>query len=220
MKVEVNKVVEDFKILRKVARYLPQPMSVIIAQGYNNDPYLLLISCLLSLRAKDAKTLPIARKLFSIARTPHEMLALSPEKLSSILYSLGFYRQKAKIVRSVSKELVERFDGKVPNTRQDLLSITGIGPKTASLVLAMAFNIPAICVDVHVHRLANRLEWVHTKTPHETEEALEQIFPTRYWAEVNHVLVQVGQHISTVVPKLPQHIQEKLLSLMPKRIKL
>jgi len=217
---KVNRGLDTFKVLRKATKTLPEPMSVVIAQEYNKDPYLLLISCLLSLRAKDVKTLPITRKLFFVVRTPKQMLALSDAELKKIIYSIGFYNQKSRTLRSVSKELLERFDGKVPESRQELLSIKGIGPKTASLVLAMAFDVPAICVDVHVHRLANLLGWVHTKTPRETEVALEMIFPKRYWVDVNHVLVKVGQNISSVVPRLPEQLQKKFLPLFPKRLKL
>ena len=220
MDYKVNSVLDTFKVLRKATNTLPKPMSVVVAHEYNKDPYLLLISCLLSLRAKDVKTLLVTRKLFSVVRTPKQMLALSEVELKRIIYSIGFYNQKSRMLRSISRELLERFDGKVPRNRQELLSIKGIGPKTASLVLAMAFDVPAICVDVHVHRLANMLGWVHTKTPRETEGALEKIFPKRYWVGVNHVLVKVGQNISIVVPKLPKQLQKKFLPLFPKRIKL
>ena len=114
---------------------------------------------------------------------------------------------------------MKNFNGKVPQTREELLSIKGVGPKTASLVLGMAFDIPAICVDVHVHRLENILGLIKTKTPLETEKALEKLYHKRYWIELNQVLVKTGQNIAEVVPKLPVTLQKKLRPLVPKYVK-
>ena len=212
--------VEILKVLRKATKDLPEPMSVIIAREYHKDPFLLLINCLLSLRAKDLKTLPVSRKLFSLAKTPQDFVEMPLTQLEKLIYSIGFYKQKARMIHSVSKELIERFNGKVPINRKDLLSIKGVGPKTASLILSMAFNIPAICVDVHVHRLANLLGLVQTKTPFETEVALEKLLPRQYWVETNHLFVKLGQNIPTIVPRLPKEIQRALKPVIPHLVKI
>jgi len=170
-------------------------MSLSIRQQYHNDPYIILINCLLGLRTRDVVALPVSQQLFLRARTPAQMLGLSVAELEKIVHSVGFYRQKARLLHSVSKELIERFKGKVPQTEKELLSIKGVGRKTANLVRGVAFGIPAICVDTHVHRLANQLGLVHTKTPDQTEEALKHIVPKRYWTELNALLVMWGQQI-------------------------
>ncbi|HBR70257.1 TPA: endonuclease III [Candidatus Dependentiae bacterium] len=218
--IKKKKIIEVFRILRKATQGLPEPMSVVIAQEYQKDPFLILVSCLLSLRAKDVKTLPVARKLFSVAKTPADFVKMPLSELEKVIYSIGFFKQKAQTIRSVSKELIERFHGMVPKTRQELMSIKGIGPKTANLVLGMAYGIPAICVDVHVHRLSNRLGFVKTRTPLETEHSLEEILPKEYWIEYNHVLVKLGQNLSKTVPHLPDFIQQALKPLRFKTIKL
>ncbi len=182
------------KILRKKTKNFPEPMSERIKDEYNNDPYLILISCLLSLRARDAVTYPISKKLFEVARTPQEMLAIPLRELERIIKPIGFYHNKAKTLKSVSKELIDRFHEKVPNTEDELLSIKGIGHKTAALVLSVAFGKPAICVDTHVHRLANQFGLVHTKTADQTEVALMELLPKKYWSEVNHLFVKWGQN--------------------------
>jgi endonuclease-3 len=197
-----------------------EPLSVVVAREYHNDPFLLLISCLLSLRAKDTKTIIVVRKLFSRIQTPEQLCALPLKELEHLIYSIGFYRQKARIIKAASCDLITRFNGQVPRTKQELMSIKGAGPKTANLVLSMAFDIPAICVDVHVHRLSNLLGLVKTNTPEETELALEQLLPQSYWTKINHVLVKLGQNIKKVAQQLPPAIQEKLMPLTAKKASL
>jgi len=172
-----------------------QPMSFFIAKKYHNDPFLILVSCLLSLRARDTMTLPVSEKLFLRARTPDQLLKIPIHELEKIVHPLGFYRQKARTLHSVSKELITRFNGKVPHTEEDLLSLKGVGRKTANLVLGVAFGIPAICVDTHVHRLSNALGLVRTKTPDQTEVALKKIIPEKDWIEFNKLLVVWGQQV-------------------------
>lgn len=182
------------KILQKYVVAFSEPASIIIVQEYGKSPYLILISCLLSLRAKDSAMLPVARKLFVLAQTPEQMVLLPPETIKKIIYSIGFFNQKAKTVLSVSRELIDRFGGVVPRTMDQLLSIKGVGRKTANLVLGVAFDVPAICVDVHVHRLANRFGLVKTHAPEETEYALQRVIPKKYWIECNRLLVMWGQN--------------------------
>ena len=188
------KAVKIIRILRRATKGMTKPMISTIIEQYGRDPFLILISCLLSLRARDTVTLPVCQQLFAIARTPSELLKIPINKLETIIYPIGFYKRKSNILHNVSKDLIQRFNGIVPSTEKELLSIKGVGRKTANLVLAEAFGIPAICVDVHVHRISNRLGLVHTKTPLETELALQQILPKKYWSEWNKLLVMWGQN--------------------------
>lgn len=173
---------------------MQKPMISTLIDEYGHDPFVILISCLLSLRAKDTATLPVCRQLFSRARTPKAILKISIKQLEKILYQVGFYKKKAAVLYSVCTELIDRFAGIVPNTEEQLLSINGVGRKTANLVLGDAFGVPAICVDTHVHRISNQLAIVQTETPQETEEALKRILPIEYWIEYNKLLVMWGQN--------------------------
>ena len=166
------------------------------------DPYKILISCLLSLRAKDETTEKVSKELFSVADTPKKIIKLPLPKLKKIIYSTGHYNKKAAILKHVSKKLISKYNGKVPNTKEELLSIKGIGPKTANIVLNFAFDKPVIPVDVHVHVVANRLGWVKTKTAEKTEPALEKVLPKKYWSEINGIFVLLGKEIcQTFSPK-------------------
>jgi len=185
------------RLLEKSTLHMVEPMTQTVVRHYPNNPYPVLISCLLSLRAQDKVTLPVSLSLFSYAITPQQMLSLSVAEIESIIRRVNYYKGKALILRSVSADLLNRFDGKVPNNLQDLLSIKGVGLKTANLVLAEAFGIPAICVDIHVHRISNRLGIIHTKTVEETEKALRQVLPQEYWIVWNRLLVMLGQNICT-----------------------
>ncbi len=166
------------------------------------DAYKILISCLLSLRARDENTEKVSKQLFEVADTPEEILRLSIPKLEKLIFSSGHYHKKARVLKSVSKELLERFNGKVPKTREELLSIKGIGPKTANIVLAFAFGECVIPVDVHVHVISNRLGWISTKNAEKTEPKLMEIIPKEYCSDLNAVLVQFGREICiTISPK-------------------
>ena len=185
------------QLLRKATFHAIPPMTQSIIVAYPFDPYPILISCLLSLRTQDKVTLPVSLKLFSRARTPAQMLTLTISELESIIRPVNYYRTKAALLHSVSADLLQRFHGKVPSNLKDLLSIKGVGLKTANLVLAEAFGIPAICVDVHVHRISNRLGIISTKTVEETEKTLQIVLSERYWIEWNRLLVMLGQTICT-----------------------
>lgn len=204
----------DLKIMDAATADCPEPLGNIVAREEHKDPYLLLISCLLSLRARDSHTILVVRTLFNRVRTPEQLLGLSQKELERIIYSIGFYKQKAKTLRAVSGELIARFGGKVPRTREELLSLPGVGQKTANLVLGLAFDEPAVCVDVHVHRISNLLGFVHTKTPEQTELELEKLLPKNWWTRVNYVLVKVGQNIRKIFPRLPEDLQQKLAPLV------
>ena len=159
------------------------------------NPFKILIACLLSLRARDENTEKVSKKLFEIADTPKKICSLKYQELEEIIYSSGHYKKKAKTLRSVSNELLTRFEGKVPRNKEELLSIKGVGPKTANIVLAFAFGKQVLPIDTHCHRIPNRLGWVKTKKPEETEKELEKILPKKYWMEFNSIFVQFGREI-------------------------
>jgi len=159
------------------------------------NPYKILISCLISLRTQDNTTEKVSKKLFQIADTPEKISKLPVKKLEKIIFSSGHYKKKAKTLKHVSNELITKFNGKVPDTKEELLSIKGVGPKTANIVLNFAFQQPTLPIDTHCHRLPNRLGWVKTKTPEKTEPALEKILPKKYWFEFNAIFVLFGKTI-------------------------
>jgi len=159
------------------------------------NPFKILISCLLSLRTKDNTTESVSTKLFKIADTPKKILSLPLKKLEKTIYSSGHYKKKAKTLKHVSKEIINRFNNKVPSTKEQLLSIKGIGPKTANIVLNFAYNQDVLPIDTHCHRIPNRLRWIKTKTPEQTELALEKILPRKYWKEFNAIFVLFGKTI-------------------------
>ncbi len=163
------------------------------------DPFRVLISCLLSLRTKDNVTLKASKKLFSVAKTPEELLKLSTKKIEELIYPVGFYRVKAKRIKEISKILIEQFGGKVPDSLDELLTLPGVGRKTANIVITQGFNKYGIAVDTHVHRVSNRLGFVKTKTPEETEIELRRIIPKKYWIEFNDLFVSFGQNICTPI---------------------
>jgi endonuclease-3 len=166
------------------------------------DPYRVLVSCLLSLRTKDETTGPASLRLFALADTPPAMLRLTPRRIEKAIYPVGFYRTKARTILELSRVLVERYGGKVPDDLDELLTLKGVGRKTANLVLTQGFVKHAICVDTHVHRISNRWGYVRTKTPHDTEAALRARLPRRYWMEYNDLLVAFGQTICQPVSPL------------------
>lgn len=192
-------VIDIICTLQKEVAALPAPAIDQIIAEFGKKPFLILICCLLSLRAKDSATIPAARQLFEQARTPEDLVSIPLHTLEKLFYSIGFYRHKAQIVRFVSYDLLVRFKGKVPQTEQELLSIKGIGRKTANAVLGYAFDIPSLCVDTHVHKIANRLGWVMTKTPEQTERALKNLIPSHYWIDLNRLLVTWGQYLCTPI---------------------
>ena len=161
----------------------------------SKDPFKTLISCLLSLRTQDKNTEKASKALFEVATIPQEIIALPIEKLEKLIFSSGHYRKKAAVLKSVSSEILTRFNGKVPDTEEELLSIKGVGRKTANIVLAFAYDKLVIPVDTHVHRIPNRLGWIKTKTPEKTEFELMKIIPKKYWPEINTLWIQFGKTI-------------------------
>jgi len=181
--------------IRKKTEKFPKLMSFLIIDQFGKDPFLLLISCILSLRARDTVTLPVSLNLFKHVRTPQDIVAIPLQKLEELIYPVGFYKRKSRQIKQISTLLLNMYDGKVPDTEKALLALPGVGIKTANLVLSMAFDIPAICVDIHVHRISNRLGLVTTQTPEQTEKELKKILPKKYWIEWNKLLVLWGQNV-------------------------
>lgn len=178
------------------------------------DAFKVLIACLLSLRARDENTEKVSAKLFEVADTPSAILKLPIKRLEKLIFSSGHYHKKAQTLKHVSSEILNRFNGQVPKTREELLSIKGIGPKTANIVLAFAFGENVIPVDTHCHRVPNRLGWVNTKTPEKTEIELLKIIPREYWKEFNAIFVQFGREIC--VPVSPKCLQCSVSKYCPK----
>ena len=162
----------------------------------NNDSFKVLISCLLSLRTKDITTAKASKRLFIKADTPYKLVKLSDKEIEKLIYPVGFYKRKSKNLKEVCKHLIENHNGQVPNKEKDLLKIKGVGRKTMNICLTYAFNNEeGLAVDTHVNRISNRLGWVKTKTPEETELALKEKLDKKYWKDINNVFVQFGQNI-------------------------
>ncbi len=161
------------------------------------DPYQILIATILSLRTKDTLTAQVAPRLFELADTPYQMVKHSPEEIEKVIYPVGFYRNKAKSILDISQMLIDKYNGVVPDDLDTLLTLPGVGRKTANLVVTVGYNKPGICVDIHVHRISNRWGYIQTKTPEKTEFALREKFPQEYWIEYNGLLVSMGQNLCT-----------------------
>jgi len=171
---------------------LPQPL---IDQMHAAGPFKVLIATLLSLRTRDDTTAVAAPRLFAVADTPQTMVTLSVDEIAQLIYPVGFYRTKARDILAICQQLITQHAGQVPADMNQLLALPGVGRKTANLVLAIGFGIPAICVDIHVHRICNRWGYVDTTTPEETEQVLRQALPSAFWISINGLLVTLGQQI-------------------------
>ena len=169
------------------------------------DPYIVLICCILSLRTNDKTTYPCSMNMLKLGKTPDEISKLDVDTLSQAIYPVGFYKNKAEQIIELSKTLVEKYNSKVPDSIEELVKFKGVGRKTANLVLAKGFNKPAICVDVHVHRICNRLGYVKTKNPEETEFCLREILPVKYWIDFNTLLVTHGQNVCKPIKPRCEH---------------
>lgn len=194
MAVNNKNINEVVTILRKQLAGLPDPSVTLVGKRWKS-PFLVLISCIMSLRTKDETTLPASERLFKMAETPEEMLKLSTQKIEKAIFPVGFYKTKAKTIHGICHDIIDRFDGKVPNTIEDLTTMKGVGRKTANLVMTEGFGIPAICVDTHVHRISNRFGYVKTQVPDETEMVLRRKLPKEYWIDYNAMLVIWGQNV-------------------------
>lgn len=188
-----EKVLKTIKLIKgQVKNYIVPSVTQISAR---RDAYQVLISCILSLRTKDKTTIQASQRLFKVADNPANMLKLTVGKIQKLIYPVGFYRNKSRAILEISRKLLKDYSGKVPPLLDALLGLKGVGRKTANLVLGLGFGVPAICVDTHVHRISNRLGWVKTNSPEETELALRSIIPRSKWIELNTILVTFGQNL-------------------------
>lgn len=195
---EIHTLIET---LREEYKGWQTPAVTIIAQC-NGSPYKVLISCLISLRTKDEVTAQASERIFERAQTPEAMAELSADEISHLIYPAGFYRTKAEQIVQLSRRLVNEYGGTVPDDLDELLTFKGVGRKTANLVMTLGFGRAGICVDTHVHRICNRLGYVSTKNPEETERVLRSQLPPQYWIEINDLLVAFGQnHCYPVSPR-------------------
>jgi endonuclease-3 len=188
---EIGALVE---ILRRDAPGWGAPAVTLIADQ-TGDPFRVLISTVLSLRTKDETTAVASHRLFARAAGPDAMLRLRAATIAKLIYPVGFYRTKARAILSICRDLRDRYGGRVPNDLDELLTLHGVGRKTANLVLTLGFRAPGICVDTHVHRITNRLGYVRTGSPNETELALRRKLPPAHWIEINDLLVAFGQRL-------------------------
>ena len=192
-----DRIFSEFRqVLASMGKVLPA-VSLVAVQ--KQDPFSVLISTVISLRTKDDVTLNASRRLLAEAPDPRAMLQLSEDRIADLIFPAGFYRRKAMQIRQISEILVSEYDGKVPSDAGLLMQLPGVGIKTANLTLNLGFGIDAICVDCHVHQISNRLGWIETKTPEESEKALQPVMPRRFWIPLNELLVSYGQEVCTSV---------------------
>lgn len=183
------------RIVKREIRQWQEPVVGVVARDSNRDPFLILISCLLSLRTKDKTTSEASERLFALARTPATMLKLPLKKIEGAIYPVGFYRTKAKSIHQICRRLLDIYGGNVPDSIDELVTLSGVGRKTANLVVTVGYGKPGICVDIHVHRISNRWGYIKTKTPEESEQALRRKLPQQYWITFNDLLVPFGQNL-------------------------
>jgi endonuclease-3 len=182
--------------LRRDVRQWSTPVVGVVA-NQTRDPFRVLVACLLSLRTRDATTAAASARLFALATTPPALGALPAGRIERAIYPVSFYRRKARTLKALCADLKTRFDGVVPSELDDLVSLPGVGRKTANLVLTLGFGKPGILWIPHVHRITNRWGYVTTRTPDETEQVLRRTLPSEYWIEINDLLVAYGQHRCT-----------------------
>ena len=182
------------RIVRRDIKKWSDPVVGIVA-SQSASPFLILIACVLSLRTKDQTTNEACQRLFALAHDPATMRRLSLRRLEQAIYPVGFYRTKAKQIRQICDRLLKAYGGKVPDSIDELLTLNGVGRKTANLVVTVGYKKPGICVDIHVHRICNRWGYVNTRKPEETEIVLRSQLPQRYWMTFNDLLVPFGQNL-------------------------
>jgi endonuclease-3 len=205
--------------IRELARQLESfrdscRVTTLAQEEKSRSPFRLLVACIISLRTKDEVTAEASRRLFEIAPTPERLAALETERIAKAIYPAGFYNTKAGQLREIAKTIRNQFDGQVPGDENALLALPGVGRKTANLVLGLGFDIPAICVDTHVHRISNRLGMVSTKTPEQTEAALQEVLPRDLWISINDLMVTFGQNCCH--PTSPRCSECPLADLCPR----
>ncbi|MBI5884169.1 MAG: endonuclease III [Elusimicrobia bacterium] len=180
-------------LTREIKRWKVPAVGVVASE--TRDPFQVLVSTVLSLRTQDRTTEEASRRLFRVARTPRALAGLDTRRLEKLIYPVCFYRNKARSLKEMCRTLLSGYGGRVPDDIDELLKLKGVGRKTANLVVTLGFDKPGICVDTHVHRIMNRLGYVRTKAPDETEEILRRKLPRPYWNIINDLLVTFGQNL-------------------------
>ncbi|UCD12990.1 MAG: endonuclease III [Thermoplasmatales archaeon] len=197
---KIKYIEEIFKLLTQELNKYNQPVVSRTKQGIKNTPFTTLISCILSLRTKDEVTEQASKRLLKKHNTPEKILILSTQQIESLIYPVGFYKTKAKRIKDVAKNLIKNYSGNVPDDFNELLKLKGVGRKTANIVMVYGHKkYGYLPIDVHCHRIPNRLGWIKTKTPEETEEELKKILPEKYWNDFNDLFVTFGQKICVPV---------------------
>jgi endonuclease-3 len=189
---------EIIATVQKHVRGSPLPSVSAVAER-RPDPFHILVSTMLSLRTKDEVTSAASERLLSRAPTAQALARLGQGQIAKLIYPAGFYNTKAKNLKVMARKLVDEHAGRVPESMEQLLGLPGVGRKTANLVRNLGYGLQGICVDTHVHRISNRLGWVQTKSPEQTESAMEKVLPRRYWIPINELLVRFGQTVCTPV---------------------
>jgi endonuclease III len=190
------------RIVKREIRRWPEPVVGVVAKESGRDPFLVLMSTLLSLRTKDKTTREAGDRLFALAKTPTAMLELPLKTIEQAIYPVGFYRTKAKSIHDICHQLLDTYGGVVPDSVEELVTLPGVGRKTANLVVTIGYGKPGICVDIHVHRISNRWGYIKTKTPDESEDVLRRKLPKQYWIIYNDLLVPYGQNLCLPVSPL------------------
>lgn len=190
-----DQITAALRIVKREIRQWEEPVLGVVARESDRDPFRILISCLLSLRTKDKTTREASVRLFAQAHQPATLLTLPLSKIERAIYPVGFYRTKAKSIHAICRRLLDAYGGTVPDSVEELVTLSGVGRKTANLVVTVGYGKPGICVDIHVHRISNRWGYVKTKTPEDTEQALRRKLPAHHWITFNDLLVPYGQNL-------------------------
>ncbi len=185
---------KTIKVFRSAVKKNILPSVSFIAEQ-TPDPFKILVATMISLRTKDAVTMAASKKLFQTAGTSEEISQLSTAKIEELIYPAGFYKTKAKNIKKTAQIITAIYNSSVPSEQDKLMKLPGVGLKTANLTLNLGFGINKICVDTHVHRISNRLGWIKTTTPEQSESELMEVLPERYWIEINELMVLFGQQI-------------------------
>ncbi len=189
-----KEIAEVIKAVKKASHNF-QNTALMEVASVPESTFQVLISCIISLRTKDEVTAAASKRLYAVAKTPEQIMKLPTKKIEKLIYPAGFYRTKAKRIRDIARIIHEDYKDKVPDTMDELLKLNGVGRKTANIVMVYGHNKEGMPIDTHCHRIPNRLGWITTKTPEQTEEALRQLLPKRYWQDFNDLFVSFGQNI-------------------------
>ncbi len=198
MKKSINDIDYVINILKNAYKKSRAP-SVTLVSRTTGNPFNVLLATLISLRTKDEVTLKASQRLFEKVKTFEDIYKMDQALIRNLIYPAGFYRTKAKRMKEIAGIIIGQLNGRIPDTIEDLLKLPGVGRKTANLVVSLGFNKPGMCVDTHVHRITNRIGWVKTRTPDQTEFALRELIPVKYWRNLNDYLVSYGQTVCTPV---------------------